>query len=58
MPKNKNFTDIYLCYLTPQAKEAFDALIAAGADQDLAVTTIEAMLPEDEVYELPLDIQE
>lgn len=58
MPHNRNLTDTYTCYLTPQAKEFVDKCLELGLDQDLAIVTLEAMWPEELVYDIPADNKE
>jgi hypothetical protein len=47
--------DKILCYLSVKAQSYVDHLVRAGLDRDLAVTFLEQLMPEDEMYELPDD---
>ncbi len=44
--------DKYLWALTDAARGHVVDLIQAGMDKDLAITVLEQLLPEDEIYEL------
>lgn len=44
-----------LCYLTEEAQEAVKRLMDTGLDEDLAISVLEQLWAEDEIYELPGD---
>jgi hypothetical protein len=45
--------DKILCYLTAEADTALKQLCLLGLDQDLALSVLEQLWKEEDVYELP-----
>lgn len=43
------------CYLTPEAQEVISTFIAKGMDEDFAISLLESMWPEANIYELPVE---
>lgn len=41
------------CYLTADANDALQDLIAYGLDEDLALSVLETLLSDTEMYEIP-----
>jgi hypothetical protein len=46
---------LMLCYLTPEARNALNSLKDKGVDEDLALTLLETLLPESDVYHIEDD---
>lgn len=44
-----------LCYLTDEANSALATLKAAGMDEDLALSFLEQIWPESDIYDIPLE---
>jgi hypothetical protein len=47
--------DKILCYLTPEANAALKEMVAAGFDQDLALSILEQLWPEESIFELEVN---
>lgn len=46
---NKQIT----CYLTPAALQVINHMVDRGMDEDLAITLLETVWPENAIYEIP-----
>lgn len=49
--------DKILCYLTEDANQALSVLRSAGFDEDLALSFLETVWPETDIYSIPLDLE-
>ena len=45
--------DKILCYLTADAHRAIDMMVGVGLDRDLALSVLEQIWDENDIYELP-----
>lgn len=41
-----------LCYLTPEARLQLEVLKAQGVDEDLALTLLEQLVPESQLFDI------
>jgi hypothetical protein len=48
---NQSFATKYLWALTERARQDLQSLVEAGLDPDLALVTLEKILPESEMYQ-------